>query len=55
MTANENKVYLELTEKYRAIVNMRKVYACDDAGNIIEGMAFFVDGFTAATLWRETT
>ena len=53
MSAIENKIYLELEEKYKAVVIWRRLYGCTADGEIINGMAFIIDGVTVKTTWEK--
>lgn len=53
MSALERKTYLELEEKYKAVVIWRRLYGCTADGEIINGMAFMVGGFTVETVWEK--
>ena len=53
MTAQERRIYLELAEKYHTDeIVWKKAYAYDGK-NIIEGVAYYVDGFLAEITWRK--
>ena len=53
MSSLERKTYLELEEKYKAVVIWRRLYGCTADGEIIEGMTFIVGGFTVETIWEK--
>lgn len=52
MSALERKTYLELEEKYKAVVIWRRLYGCTAEGEVINGMAFIIDGVTVETTWE---
>lgn len=53
MSATENRIYLELEEKYKAVVIWRRLYGCTADGEVINGMAFIIDGVTVKTTWEK--
>lgn len=53
MSAIENRIYLELEEKYKAVVIWRRLYGCTAEGEVINGMAFIIDGVTVETTWEK--
>jgi len=53
MSSLERKTYLELEEKYKAVVIWRRLYRCTADGEIISGMTFIIDGVTVKTTWEK--
>lgn len=53
MSATENRIYLELEEKYKAVVIWRRLYGCTADGEVINGMTFIIDGVTVETTWEK--